>query len=219
MLEGASMEQLKLIAETRHATGSGPSRRLRAEGKIPAVMYGHGSEPVSITLDRLRFRAALNAAGPNAIITLEVEGKNHLTIVKDMQRDSIANRVTHVDFLLISLDERLVVDVPVRLVGEAAQAGREGAVVQQQLMSLHVESPAGVIPPAIDVDVESLSLDNPIRVSDLTLPEGMESLLEGDTLVAIAQRTRAAVAAEQLDDEGEPAEADEAADDAADDED
>lgn len=197
------MEQLKLIAETRHAAGSGPSRRLRAEGKIPAVMYGHSSEPVSITLDRLRFRAALNAAGPNAIITLEVDGTNHLTIVKDMQRDSIANRVTHVDFLLISLDERLVVDVPVRLVGEAAQAGREGAVVQQQLMSLHVDSPAGVIPPAIDVNVESLSLENPIRVSDLTLPEGMESLLEGDTLVAIAQRTRAAVAAEQLDHEGE----------------
>ena len=205
------MEQLKLIAETRHATGSGPSRRLRAQDKIPAVMYGHGSDPVSITLDRLRFRAALNAAGPNAIITLEVEGTDHLTIVKDMQRDSIANRVTHVDFLLISLDERLVVDVPVRLVGEAALAGRQGAVVQQQLMSLHVESPAGVIPPTIDVDVESLSLEHPIRVSDLTLPEGMESLLDVDTLVAIAQRTRAAVAAEQLDDEGEPADGDEAA--------
>lgn len=211
------MEQLKLIAETRHATGSGSSRRLRAEGKIPAVMYGHGSEPVSITLERLRFRAVLNAAGPNAIITLEVDGANHLTIVKDMQRDSIANRVTHVDFLLISLDERLVVDVPVRLVGEAVQAGREGAVVQQQLMSLHVGSPAGVIPPALDVSVESLSLENPIRVSDLTLPEGMESLLDGDTLVAIAQRTRAAVAAEQLDDTGGAVEADEGAD--ADDED
>ncbi|WP_419932812.1 50S ribosomal protein L25 [Candidatus Poriferisodalis sp.] len=213
------MEQLKLIAETRHATGSGPSRRLRAEGKIPAVIYGHGSEPVSITLDRLRFRAALNAAGPNAIITLEVDGANHLTIVKDMQRDSIANRVTHVDFLLISLDERLVVDVPVRLVGEAVQAGREGAVVQQQLMSLHVESPAGVIPPALDVSVESLSLENPIRVSDLALPVGMESLLDGDTLVAIAQRTRAAVAAEQLDDEGEVVEAEEGDDADADDED
>ncbi len=213
------MEQLKLIAETRHAAGSGPSRRLRAEGKIPAVMYGHGSEPVSITLDRLRFRAALNAAGPNAIITLEVDGTNHLTIVKDMQRDSIANRVTHVDFLLISLDERLVVDVPIRLVGEAAQAGREGAVVQQQLMSLHVESPAGVIPPAFDVDVESLSLENPIRVSDLTLPEGMESLLEADTLVAIAQRTRAAVAAEQIDDEGDTVEAEEGDDVDTDDED
>ena len=213
------MEQLKLIAETRHSTGSGASRRLRAEGKIPAVIYGHGSEPVSITLERLRFRAALNAAGPNAIITLEVDGANHLTIVKDMQRDSIANRVTHVDFLLISLDERLVVDVPVRLVGEAVQAGREGAVVQQQLMSRHVESPAGVIPPALDVSVESLSLENPIRISDLTLPEGMESLLDGDTLVAIAQRTRAAVAAEQLGDEGEVVEAEEADADGADNQD
>ena len=209
------MEQLKLVAETRHATGSGPSRRLRAQDKIPAVMYGHGSDPVSLTLDRLRFRAALNAAGPNAIITLEVEGRDHLTIVKDMQRDSIANRVTHVDFLLISLDERLVVDVPIRLVGEAAKAGREGAVVQQQLMSLHVESPAGVIPPTIDVDVAPLSLENPIRVSDLDLPEGMVSLLDAETLAVIAQRTRAAVAADQLDgaaaaDEG--AEADAAAD-------
>ncbi|WP_419552165.1 50S ribosomal protein L25 [Candidatus Poriferisodalis sp.] len=202
------MVQLKLVAEARLATGSGPSRRLRADNKIPAVMYGHGSDPVLITLDRLRFRAALNAAGPNAIITLEVEGKNHLTIVKDMQRDSIANRVTHVDFMLVSLEERLVVDVPVRLVGEAALAGREGAVVQQQLMSLHVESPAGVIPPAIDVDVESLSLENSIRVSDLALPAGMVSLLEGETLVVIAQRTRAAVAAERLDEDGEPTEAD-----------
>ena len=213
------MEQLKLVAEARLATGSGPSRRLRADNKIPAVMYGHGSDPVLITLDRLRFRAALNAAGPNAIITLEVEGKNHLTIVKDMQRDSIANRVTHVDFMLVSLEERLVVDVPVRLVGEAAVAGREGAVVQQQLMSLHVESPAGVIPPAIDVDVEWLSLENSIRVSDLALPEGMVSLLESDTLVVIAQRSRAAVAAEQVDEDGEPTEADEDDDVADDDED
>ncbi len=203
------MEQLKLIAETRNATGSGPSRRLRAQNKIPAVMYGHRSDPVLITLDRLRFRAALNAAGPNAIITLEVGGKNHLTIVKDMQRDSIANRVTHVDFLLISLDEILEVDVPIRLVGEAAIAGREGAVVQQQLMSLHVASPAGLIPSAFDVNVESLSLENPIRVSDLALPEGMECPLDGDTLIVIAQRSRASVAAEQVGDAGEPGTSDE----------
>ena len=161
------MEQLKLAAQTGRAIGSASSRRLRAENKIPAVMYGHGTDPVPLTLDRLRFRSALNAAGPNAIITLEVEGRDYLTIVKDMQRDTIANRVTHVDFLLISLDERLVVDVPVHIVGEAVVAGRQGAVVQQQLMSLTVESPAGVIPPTFEVDVSELSLDSPIRVSDL----------------------------------------------------
>ena len=211
------MEQFKLAAETGRATGSAPSRRLRADNKIPAVMYGHGSDPVTLTLDRLRFRAALNAAGPNAIITLEVDGRDHLTIVKDMQRDTIANRVTHIDFLLISLDERLVVDVPVHIVGEAVVAGRQGAVVQQQLMSLTVESPAGVIPPTFEVDVSELSLENPIRVSDLALPEGMESQVETDTLVVIAQRSRAAVAAEQAGEEEAPeldGEDDDALDDA-----
>ena len=210
------MEQLKLAAQTGRAIGSASSRRLRADNKIPAVMYGHGTDPVPLTLDRLRFRSALNAAGPNAIITLEVEGRDYLTIVKDMQRDSIANRVTHVDFLLISLDERLVVDVPVHIVGEAVVAGRQGAVVQQQLMSLTVESPAGVIPPTFEVDVSELSLDNPIRVSDLPLPEGMVSQVDIDTLVVIAQRSRAAIAAGLDDDDDEDLGED---DDALDDED
>ncbi len=210
------MEQLKLAAQTGRAIGSASSRRLRADNKIPAVMYGHGTDPVPLTLDRLRFRSALNAAGPNAIITLEVEGRDYLTIVKDMQRDSIANRVTHVDFLLISLDERLVVDVPVHIVGEAVVAGRQGAVVQQQLMSLTVESPAGVIPPTFEVDVSELSLDNPIRVSDLPLPEGMVSQVDIDTLVVIAQRSRAAIAAGLDDDDEEDLGED---DDALDDED
>ena len=191
------MEQLKLAAQTGRAIGSASSRRLRAENKIPAVMYGHGTDPVPLTLDRLRFRSALNAAGPNAIITL-------------------ANRVTHVDFLLISLDERLVVDVPVHIVGEAVVAGRQGAVVQQQLMSLTVESPAGVIPPTFEVDVSELSLDNPIRVSDLPLPEGMVSQVDIDTLVVIAQRSRAAIAAGLDDDDDEDLGED---DDALDDED
>ena len=209
------MEQLKLAAQTGRAIGSASSRRLRADNKIPAVMYGHGTDPVPLTLDRLRFRSALNAAGPNAIITLEVEGRDYLTIVKDMQRDSIANRVTHVDFLLISLDERLVVDVPVHIVGEAVVAGRQGAVVQQQLMSLTVESPAGVIPPTFEVDVSELSLDNPIRVSDLPLPEGMVSQVDIDTLVVIAQRSRAAIAAglDDDDDEEDLGEDDDALDD------
>ena len=134
---------LKLEAETGRALGSRSSRRLRRSDKIPAVVYGQGSEPLSVVLDRLKFRAALNAAGPNAVITLDVDGSDHLTIVKNMQRDPIANRVTHVDFMRINLDQRLIVDVPITLVGEAAIVGLEGAVVQQQMMTLTVEAPAG----------------------------------------------------------------------------
>ncbi|HCB37063.1 MAG TPA: 50S ribosomal protein L25 [Acidimicrobiaceae bacterium] len=208
------MEQLKLRAEARTNIGSRYARRLRRQDKIPAVMYGRGGDSVALTLDRLRFRAALNAAGPNAIITLEHEGTTHLTIVKDMQRDTIANRVTHIDLLRISLDERLVVDVPIHLEGEAVTVGRQGGVVQQQLMTLAVESPAGVIPPTLNVDISELSIEEPIRVGDVELPEGMVSQVPDDTLVVIGQRSRAAVAAEVEDEEaeieGEEAEGEEA---------
>ncbi len=190
------LDQLKLTAEARTQTGSSASRRLRRVNKIPAVMYGHG-EPVNLTLDRLRFRAALNAAGPNAIITLDCDGSEHLTIVKEMHRDTIANRVTHVDFLRISLDERLVVSVPIQLIGEAVTVGRQGGVVQQQLMALSVEAPASMIPPMFEVDITELSIEAPIRVSTIDLPEGMDSQVDEDTLVVIGQISRAAVAAEE----------------------
>ena len=188
---------LKLEAETGRALGSRSSRRLRRSDKIPAVVYGQGSEPLSVVLDRLKFRAALNAAGPNAVITLDVDGSDHLTIVKNMQRDPILNRVTHVDFLRIDLNQRLIVDVPISLVGEAVIVGREGAVVQQQMMTLTVEAPAGNIPQLFEADMTEMSIDNPIRVSDLEMGSGVIPQAEEDALIAIGQRSRAAIAAEE----------------------
>ena len=192
---------LKLEAETGRALGSRSSRRLRRSDKIPAVVYGQGSEPLSVVLDRLKFRAALNAAGPNALITLDVDGSDHLTIVKNMQRDPIANRVTHVDFMRIDLDQRLVVDVPITLVGEAAIVGLEGAVVQQQMMTLTVEAPAGNIPQLFEADITEMSIDNPVRVSDLDMGSGVVPQVEEDALIAIGQRSRAAVAAEEAEED------------------
>ena len=194
---------LKLEAETGRALGSRSSRRLRRSDKIPAVVYGQGSEPLSVVLDRLKFRAALNAAGPNAVITLDVDGSDHLTIVKNMQRDPIANRVTHVDFMRIDLDQRLIVDVPITLVGEAAIVGLEGAVVQQQMMTLTVEAPAGNIPQLFEADITEMSIDNPVRVSDLDMGSGVVPQAEEDALIAIGQRSRAAVAAEEAEEEDE----------------
>ena len=192
---------LKLEAETGRALGSRSSRRLRRSDKIPAVVYGQGSEPLSVVLDRLKFRAALNAAGPNALITLDVDGSDHLTIVKNMQRDPIANRVTHVDFMRIDLDQRLVVDVPITLVGEAAIVGLEGAVVQQQMMTLTVEAPAGNIPQLFEADITEMSINNPVRVSDLDMGSGVVPQAEDDALIAIGQRSRAAVAAEEAEED------------------
>ena len=192
---------LKLEAETGRALGSRSSRRLRRSDKIPAVVYGQGSEPLSVVLDRLKFRAALNAAGPNAVITLDVDGSDHLTIVKNMQRDPIANRVTHVDFMRIDLDQRLIVDVPITLVGEAAIVGLEGAVVQQQMMTLTVEAPAGNIPQLFEADITEMSIANPVRVSDLEMGSGVVPQAEEDALIAIGQRSRAAVAAEEAEED------------------
>jgi large subunit ribosomal protein L25 len=192
---------LKLEAETGRALGSRSSRRLRRNDKIPAIVYGQGSEPLSVTLDRLKFRAALNAAGPNAVITLDVDGSDHLTIVKNMQRDPIANRVTHVDFMRINLDQRLIVDVPITLVGEAAIVGLEGAVVQQQMMTLTVEAPAGNIPQLFEADITEMSINNPVRVSDLDMGSGVVPQAEEDALIAIGQRSRAAVAAEEAEED------------------
>jgi len=187
---------LKLEAERGRDHGSRSSRRLRRADKIPAVVYGQGTEPLSVTLDRPKFRAALNAAGPNAVITLDVDGSDYLTIVKNMQRDPIANRVTHVDFMLIDIDQRLVVDVPIALVGDAVLVRQEGAVVQQQMMTLTVEAPAGNIPQAFEVDISEMSIENPVRVSDLEMGSGVVAQVEDDSLIAIGQRSRAAVAAE-----------------------
>ena len=188
---------LKLEAESRQDHGSRSSRRLRRDDKIPAVVYGQGSEPLSVTLDRPKFRATLNAAGPNAVITLDVDGSDYLTIVKNMQRDPIANRVTHVDFMLIDIDQRLIVDVPIALVGDAVLVRQEGAVVQQQMMTLTVEAPAGNIPQVFEVDISEMSIDNSIRVSDLEMGAGVVAQVEDDSLIAIGQRSRAAVAAEE----------------------
>ena len=94
---------LKLEAEIGRNHGSSASRRLRRDDKIPAVVYGQGSEPMPVTLDRPKFRAALNASGPNAVITLDVNGSDYLTIVKNMQRDPIANRVTPVSYTHLTL--------------------------------------------------------------------------------------------------------------------
>jgi|TARA_B110000444_G_scaffold228169_1_gene233780 large subunit ribosomal protein L25 len=158
------------------------------------VIYGHGSDPIPVTLDRLEFRSALNAAGANAVITIDVDGQDYLSIVKELQRDTIANKVSHVDFQLVRLDELIVVDVPVYLTGEALAAGRQGAVVQQQIMTLSVQAPAGQIPQSFEIDIEELAIETPLRVSDLVLPDGVISQLEIETVIAIAQISRATLA-------------------------
>lgn len=212
------MDTFSLVAATGRETGSAASRRLRREGQIPGIVYGHGIEPTAVAVDRLTFRRVLNEAGANALITLDVDGSPQLTILKNLQRDPVADRVVHIDFQVVTERERMLVDVPIVLEGEAVAVGREGGVVQQQLNSLTVSAPAMAIPQSLTLDVSEMTMNDQFHVYDIDLPADVTTDVEPDTVVVVAQYSRAALAleeeeaAEAAELEAEEAEAGEAAD-------
>jgi len=199
------MAEVTLTAETGRTLGSRSSGRLRAEGKIPGVLYGHGMEPLSLAVDRRALRAALHTeAGHNAVLDLEVEGGTHLAIVKELQRHPVRNEVVHVDFLAINRDEIVTVEVPIHVEGEAKAVADAQGTVDQQLFTLTVSSKPGNIPNSITIDVTELGIGDQIKVGDLQLPSGVTTDVDPDEAVVIGQLTRASMAADE--DEAEAAE-------------
>ena len=194
-----------LSAEIGRTTGSSSSKRLRAEGRVPAVVYGLDSEPLSVSVPWTELRRALNTeAGLNALITLEVDGNSELTIVKDLQRDPVRRSVEHVDFLRVDRNKTITVEVPIVLEGEAKEVEQEQGIVEQLLHTLTVNARPGSIPPHLEVDISGLTIGGAVRVSDLTLPAGVTTEVDPDEQIAIASATRAAEAeAAATTDEGE----------------
>ncbi len=194
--------EVPLAASPRATTGSRAGRRLRREGNIPAVVYGRGSEARSITVNRRGLRAALTTeAGFNALLDLSVEGDGEtlLTLVKDMQRDPVRNEVTHVDFIQVSRDVAVVVEVPITLEGEALEVHRGGGTLEQQLFALTVSAKPGDIPGHLTLDVAGMAIGDSLRVGDLRLPPGVSTDVDPEEPVAIAQVSQAAQEAEALD--------------------
>jgi len=197
------MDTYTLAADVGRATGSRPARRLRRDGMLPGVIYGHGAEPRPVAVDRRQLRQVLTQAGTNALINLDVDGKTQLTIVKDLQRDPVGNRVIHVDFQVVSARERMTVEVPIVLEGEAEAVSREGGIVQLQLQTLTVTASVTAIPQSVPLDVSDLVLDDQVRVSELVLPSGVETDLDPDTVVVVAHRPRIVLEEEEEAAEGE----------------
>lgn len=214
------MSEVTLAAESGRITGSRPSGRLRGEGRIPGVVYGHGIDPVSVSVDRKQLRAVLHTdAGHNAVINLEIGSDKHLTIVKDLQRHPVRNEVVHIDFLVVNRNEAVTVDVPIVLEGESAAVKEASGTVDQQLFTLSVNTTPVNIPNELVVDVSAMEIGDSIRVGDLKLPSGVTTDVDPEEAVAIAQVTRATIEAEQLEEEaaaeGEGSEVAEASDDTA----
>jgi large subunit ribosomal protein L25 len=188
------MAEYTLIAEPGRATGSSASRRLRADGRIPAVVYGHGVDGISVSVDGRELRHALSGeAGLNQLLSLEVGSDSHLAMARSLQRHPVRHTVLHVDFQIVRRDEVISADVPVILSGEAKAVEQENGIVEQLLSSLAVNATPALIPSNIEVDISDLTVGEGIRVGDLRLPDGVTTDVLPDDLVVMASATRAAV--------------------------
>ncbi len=190
------MSELLLSAETGRKEGTRPSRRLRREGKVPAVVYGLESDPVAVSVEWMELRQALTTdAGLNALITLNINGEEHLSVIKDLQRHPVRRDVIHIDFLRVRADQEIEVEVPITLVGEALEVTRADGMVDQTIYNLTILVKPTDVPDGIEVDISGLELGGSIKVSDLALPAGVTTPLDPDEAVATALITRSTLEA------------------------
>ena len=181
------MNRIALEVEQRTETGKGPSRRLRAAGKVPAVLYGKKAQPLSLTLNKLDLMKAVEKAGTNPIFQLNIKGAGgaatRRAILKERQIRPLDSTLLHIDFLEVSMDEALEVHVPIECEGTPVGV-EKGGIFQQVVRELKVRCLPGDIPNVIKVDVTSLELGHAIHVSDLTLPSGVTAAEEPGTAIA-----------------------------------
>jgi large subunit ribosomal protein L25 len=178
------MAELKLQATRRDETGKGAARRSRAAGRVPAVLYGRGMDPVSLEVDRRDFVTALKTdAGMNVLLDIEVDGTNTLALTRELQRDPVRGTLLHADFVKVDRTQAIEVEVPVHVVGEAPGA-KEGGVLENPLFSVHVRTLPGNVPEAVEADVSELNIGESLRVADLRAPADVEILNDPETVVA-----------------------------------
>jgi large subunit ribosomal protein L25 len=186
------MPEITLIAEPGRATGSRESGRLRASGRIPGILYGHGVDPVPVAVDARALRAALSTeTGLNALLSLKVGPETHLTMARAVQRHPVRNTVLHVDFQIVRRDEIVSAEVPLNIVGESSALAQAGGHTEQSLFSLTVQSTPGRIPTSIEVDVSEVGVGEAIRVGDLRLPEGVATDTDPDAVVVVGHAAAA----------------------------
>ncbi|GAB3609965.1 50S ribosomal protein L25/general stress protein Ctc [Humibacter ginsengiterrae] len=190
----------KVAAETRDRFGKGAARKIRAAGKIPAVLYGHGTDPQHLTLPAHQLGLILRKA--NAVLDLDIAGKSQLALVKDVQKDPVHQIIEHIDLIIVRRGEKVQIEVPVHVEGEPFS----GTIVVQDLSTISVEAEATHIPERVVVDVEGLEDGTHITAADIKLPNGVSLLSEPEALV-VAISTPSAPAAEETEEAEEAAEA------------
>lgn len=196
--ESHMADTVKITAEKRTEFGKGAARRVRRAHKIPAVLYGHGTDPVHLTLPGHDTMLAVKVA--NAVLSLSIDGKEQLALVKDVQRDMLKPVIEHIDLVVVRRGEKVVVDVAVTTTGEAAPE----TLVNVESQTIQVQAEATHIPTGFEVSVEGLAAGTQILASQIELPRGVDLVTEPDTLVVNVTQ---AVSAEALEAELAEAEA------------
>jgi large subunit ribosomal protein L25 len=173
-----------LVATPGRSTGSAAARRLRAQDHIPAVIYGHGADPISVTVERRELRHAVSGpAGFNTILTLQVGNESFAALIKQAQRHPVKRTVSHVDFLRVKMDQELTINVPIRLVGEAKAVLAADGLVDPAVDAIEVVTTPQNMPNEFVIDITNMQPGDTIRLSDVTIPAG--STPTGDPDMAI----------------------------------
>jgi large subunit ribosomal protein L25 len=184
--------EVKIQAESRTEFGKGAARRIRRQDKVPAVLYGHGNDPIHISLPGHELMLALKTA--NALLSVQLDGKSQLALPKQVQRDPIKGFIEHADLIVVSRGEKVTVDIAIVLIGEADPE----ALVTVEHQTVAIEAEATHIPESIEVDIEGATVGTQILAKDLTLPEGSTLSLDEEALVVniVAAPTAEAIEAE-----------------------
>lgn len=178
------MSEVRIAAEPRTEFGKGASRRARRAGKVPAVLYGHGTEPRHLNLPGHELMLALKT--PNVLIRLDGLDKDNLVLPRSVQRDAIKGFLEHVDLLVVTKGEKVEVEIPVTLIGEVKAPG----VLNQELVTVSVEAEATRIPQSVEYDIEGLEIGATPTAADLKLPEGNTMLTDPETILLTVSAPR-----------------------------
>ena len=202
------MASANLSGSVRENGGKGVARTLRSSGRIPAVIYGHGREPQSLSIDTRELEKLLShISAENTVIDLSVDGKSSRTLIREIQRHPFKRQILHVDFQELVAGEKVIVRLPIVLVGVPAGVRMDGGVLDQTMRELEVEVDPSNIPNHVEIDVTELHIGASLHVSDIPLPEGVEVVGDPDASVAVISAPRAAVeetAAEATETPAEP---------------
>jgi large subunit ribosomal protein L25 len=197
-------KELTLAAERRTKLGTTGAQALRAAGKIPAVLYGHGVVPEHLALDAHAFEELMHRAGRNAIVTLNDGGRQRQTaLVREIQRHPVSQRVVHADLQRVSADETIEASLAIVTVGVAEGVRNSGAVMDVITHEIEVAGPASKIPEQLEVDVSALGIHEHVTAGEITLPEGFKLVTSPETIVVAIEASRTA---RELEEAAAPAE-------------